>query len=114
MNASIPTYPQPPNTSPYDVAEHLRTPEEIAAYLDAWMEDADDTSGITRALGDIARAKSMNHEDLDTALNRESVCRALSDGGKPSFAAVLKAERGTGGEAARAGNVNSAAQKKDG
>ena len=47
-------------TSTYDVAEHLRTPEEMAAYLDAWLEEApDDVSGIARALGDIARAKGM-------------------------------------------------------
>ena len=48
-------------TSPYDVAEHLRTPEEMATYLDAWMEEApDDVSGIARAAGDIARAKIMS------------------------------------------------------
>jgi len=50
-------------TSPYDVAEHLRTPEEMAAYLDAWFEEApDDAAGIARALGDIARAKGMQSE----------------------------------------------------
>ena len=27
-------------TVPYDVAEQLRTPEEMAAYLDAWFEEA--------------------------------------------------------------------------
>lgn len=49
------------NASAYDVAEHLRTPEEMAAYLDAWLEEApDDASGIARALGDIARAKGMS------------------------------------------------------
>ena len=33
----------------YDVAEHLRTPEEMASYLDAWLEEApDDTAGIAR------------------------------------------------------------------
>jgi DNA-binding phage protein len=42
----------------YDVAEQLRTPEEMAAYLDAWLQEApDDTAGIARALGDIARAR---------------------------------------------------------
>ena len=47
---------------PYDVAEQLRTPEEMAAYLDAWLEVApDDASGIARALGDIALAKGMCH-----------------------------------------------------
>ena len=46
--------------TPYEVAEHLRTPEEMAAYLDAWLEEApDDTAGIAKALGNIARAKGM-------------------------------------------------------
>jgi probable addiction module antidote protein len=45
-------------TTPYDVAEQLRTPEEMAAYLDAWLEEAPgDTAGIARALGDIARTE---------------------------------------------------------
>ena len=47
-------------TSPYDVAEQLRTPEEMVAYLDAWLEDApDDANGIARALSDIARATQL-------------------------------------------------------
>ncbi|HWR77624.1 MAG TPA: hypothetical protein VN283_10505 [Thiobacillus sp.] len=47
-------------TVPYDVAEQLRTPEEMATYLSAWLEKApDDTAGIVRALGDIARSKDM-------------------------------------------------------
>jgi DNA-binding phage protein len=45
-------------TEAYDVAKYLRTPEEMALYLDAWFEDAlDDVAGITRALGDIARTQ---------------------------------------------------------
>ena len=48
-------------TSPYDVAEHLRTPEEMAAYLEASIEEADgDAAFVARALGDIARAKGMS------------------------------------------------------
>jgi DNA-binding phage protein len=44
-------------TTPYDVSEQLRTPEEMAAYLDAWLEEApDDAAGIARAIGDITRA----------------------------------------------------------
>ena len=47
--------------SPYDVAEHLRTPEEMAAFLEACMEEADgDAAFIAKALGDIARAKGMS------------------------------------------------------
>jgi probable addiction module antidote protein len=84
-------------TTPYDVAEHLRTPEEMAAYLDAWLEEApDDVSGIAKALGDIARAKGMTQVAMDAGLSRESLYRALSADGNPSFATVLKVARALG------------------
>jgi probable addiction module antidote protein len=84
-------------TTPYDVAEHLRTPEEMAAYLDAWLEEApDDAAGIAKALGDIARAKGMSQVAKDAGLSRESLYRALSAGGNPSFATVLKVARALG------------------
>ena len=70
-------------TSAYDMAEHLRTPEEMAAYLDAWLNEApDDVSGIARALGDIARAKGMSQVAKEAGLSRESLYLALSEGGK--------------------------------
>ena len=48
-------------TSPYDVAEHLRTPEEMASYLEASIKEADgDAAFVAKALGDIARAKGMS------------------------------------------------------
>ena len=84
-------------TTPYDVAEHLRTPEEMAAYLDAWLAEApDDASGIARALGDIARARGMTQVAKDAGLSRESLYRALSAEGNPSFATVLKVARALG------------------
>jgi len=44
-------------TTPYDVAEHLRTPAEMAAYLDAWFEEArDDTVGRAKALQSASQA----------------------------------------------------------
>ena len=84
-------------TIPYDVAEQLRTPEEIAAYLDAWLDEAsDDAPGIARALGDIARAKGMTQVAKDAGLSRESLYKALSADGNPSFATVLKVARALG------------------
>ena len=39
-------------TTKYDVAEHLRTPEEMAAYLEASIEEANGDAGfIAKALG---------------------------------------------------------------
>ncbi len=85
------------NTTPYDVAEHLRTPEEMAAYLDAWLDEApDDAAGIARALGDIARAKGMTQVAKDAGLSRESLYRALSAEGNPSFATILKVAKALG------------------
>jgi len=84
-------------TVAYDVAEQLRTPEEMAAYLDAWLDEApDDVAGITRALGDIARAKGMSQVARDAGLSRESLYKALSENGNPSFATVLKVARALG------------------
>jgi probable addiction module antidote protein len=88
---------KPTKTTPYDVAEHLRTPEEMAAYLDAWLEEApDDAAGIAKALGNIARAKGMTQVAKDAGLSRESLYRALSADGNPSFSTVLKVARALG------------------
>src|SRR5437764_7805961 len=84
-------------TTLYDVAEHLRTPAEMAAYLDAWLEQApDDAAGIARALGEIARAKGMTQVAKDAGLSRESLYRALGGDGNPSLATVLKVVRALG------------------
>ena len=78
-------------TSPYDVAEHLRTPEEMAAYLEASMEQADgDAAFIAKALGDIARAKGMSQVAFDAGLSRESLYKALSGDRNPSLDTVLR------------------------
>ena len=78
-------------TSPYDVAEHLRTPEEMAAYLEAAMEEAgDDAAFIAKALGDIARARGMSQVAGDAGLSRESLYKALSGDRNPSLDTVLK------------------------
>ena len=84
-------------TLAYDVAEQLRTPEEMAAYLDAWFTEApDDAAGIARALGDIARAKGMTQVARDAGLSRESLYKALSENGNPSFATSRKVARALG------------------
>lgn len=78
-------------TTRYDVAEHLRTPEEMAAYLEAFFEEANgDAAFIAKALGDIARAKGMTQVALDAGLSRESLYKALSGERSPGFDTILK------------------------
>ena len=78
-------------TTKYDVAEHLRTPEEMAAYLEACLEESNgDAAFVAKALGDIARAKGMTQVARDAGLSRESLYRALSGEHSPSFDTILK------------------------
>lgn len=84
-------------TRRYDVAEHLRTPEEMAAYLEACLEEADgDAAFVAKALGDIARAKGMAQVARDAGLSRESLYKALSGERSPGFDTVLKVIRALG------------------
>jgi probable addiction module antidote protein len=81
----------------YDVAKHLRTPEEMAAYLEAAIEDSDgDAAFIAMALGDIARAKGMAELSRETGLGRESLYKALSAEGNPQLSTVLKVAKALG------------------
>jgi probable addiction module antidote protein len=78
-------------TTPYDVAEHLRSPVEMAAFLEACMEEAHgDAAFIAKALGTIARAKGMSQVARDTGLSRESLYKALSGERSPGFDTILK------------------------
>ncbi len=78
-------------TTRYDVAEHLRTPEEMAAYLEACLDEAEgDAAFIAKALGDIARARGMTQVARDTGLSRESLYKALSGERSPDFNTILK------------------------
>lgn len=78
-------------TTKYDVAEHLRTTEEMAAYLEACFEEANgDVAFIAKALGDIARAKGMTQVARDAGLSRESLYKALSGERSPDFDTIIK------------------------
>ena len=77
--------------SRYDTADYLETQEDIAAYLDAVMEEGGaDPAYVTRALGVVARARNISKLARDTGMSREGIYKALSDEGNPSFATVAK------------------------
>ena len=76
-------------TTPWDPADHLKTDEDMAAYLEAALEESDPAL-VAAALGDIARAKGMTQVARDAGLGRESLYKALSPAGNPEFATILK------------------------
>ena len=81
----------------WDSAQHLKTDEDMAAYLEACLQEAgDDAAFIAKALGNIARAKGMTQLSKDTGLGRESLYKALSGEGNPSFATILKVTHALG------------------
>jgi len=78
-------------TTRYDVAEHLRTPEEMAACIEACFEEAHgDAAFIAKALGDIARAKGMSQVARNAGLSRQSLYRELSGERSPAFETIRK------------------------
>lgn len=84
-------------TLAYDVAEHLRTPEEMALYLDACIEESGgDAAFIAKALGDIARAQGMTKVAEGAGLSRESLYKSLSGEREPDFSTVLKVMKSLG------------------
>lgn len=76
-------------TQPFDVAHHLRAPEDAAAYLSAALEEKD-PAAFRRALGDVARAGRMSAVAEASGLGRESLYKALSQTGNPSLETVQR------------------------
>jgi probable addiction module antidote protein len=82
-------------TIPWDSAAYLKTAEDVANYLEAVFEDGDPAL-IAAALGDIARSKGMTKIARAAGVGRESLYKALSRGGNPELATVLKVMRALG------------------
>ncbi|MGE3476016.1 MAG: addiction module antidote protein [Rhodospirillaceae bacterium] len=82
-------------TRKWDAAENLQSKEDVAAYLDAVLEDGD-SELLKAALGDIARAKGMTEIAEATGLGRANLYKALSPEGNPEFSTVAKVLKALG------------------
>jgi probable addiction module antidote protein len=82
-------------TRRWDAAATLQTRDDIAAYLDAVLEDGDPDL-LKAALGDIARAKGMTEIARAAGLGRANLYKALSPDGNPEFTTVAKVLRALG------------------
>jgi len=80
-------------TSKWDLAATFRDSADMAHFLDAVLEEAaatGDYSLLPETIGAIARARGMTEIARETGLSRESLYKALSETGNPSFATVMK------------------------
>ena len=75
-------------TTPFDAAEYLDDERTIVAYLNEVLAEGDPSAAIA-ALGTVARARGMAKLARSTGLGRESLYKALSTDGNPSFKTVL-------------------------
>ena len=91
-------------TTKFDVQEHLKTPEDRAAYIEAALEDGD-VAFITHALGDVARAIGMSDVAREAGITREGLYKALGEKGDPRLSTLLGVMRALGIQlSARAAN----------
>lgn len=82
-------------TSKFDVADYLKTPQDMAAYLEASLEEGD-AAFVAKALGDIARAKGMTKVAKEAGLSRESLYKSLSGDRTPGFDTILRVLKALG------------------
>lgn len=72
----------------FDVAEHLDTPEVLAAYLSEVFADGDPAL-IAEALNAASRATGMAEVASKAGIGRESLYKALRPGSQPRLETIL-------------------------
>lgn len=83
--------------SAFDPADYLNSFEDVTAYLEAVIEEGDDDPAVlTQALGAIARSRNLSEIARQAGISREGLYKALSPGGNPTFATVVKVARAMG------------------
>ena len=75
----------------FDAADYIKSEEDARGLLSAAMdEDPGDGTVIRAALRQVARTQNMSALARDTGLNRGNLYSALSEGGNPTLATLLK------------------------
>lgn len=83
--------------APFDAANYLNTVDDVAAYLEAFIEEGDDDpTAIARALGSVARSRNFSLIARQAGMSREGLYKALSADGNPSLATIIKVSHALG------------------
>ena len=73
--------------SDYDSADYLQSPEDLAAYLNAILEE-NDSGLLAHALGVVARAQGMSQVAQSAGIEREALYKALRADAMPRFSTI--------------------------
>jgi probable addiction module antidote protein len=78
--------------TPYQIQNYLNTPEDRAAYLDAVVHDDGKYTPelLPVAIGDVIKAVGVAKVSEETGLNRESLYKAFSEKGNPTYSTLSK------------------------
>src|SRR5690348_10829961 len=74
-------------TTAFDSADYLYTAESIAAYLDAYLEDAT-PAPLGHALATVARYHGISYLARRSGVSRPGIYKALGEDGNPSFETI--------------------------
>lgn len=86
-------------TSPFDPADYINSPEDVAAFLQAAFNEAfeaNDPGFIAHALGIVARSKGMTQIADKAGRSREQLYKSLSLDGNPTLATTMSIMRELG------------------
>lgn len=73
----------------FDITEHLKSDEDIAAYLTMVIEE-NNPSELAHALGIVARARGMTEIAKASGIGREALYKTLRPGSAPRFDTVSR------------------------
>lgn len=81
----------------FDAADHLENLDDVAAFLEAALEDSvEDPSAVPHALGIIARSQNMSELARRVDMSRDGLYKALSADGNPTWSTIIKVTNALG------------------
>ncbi len=82
-------------TYPFDVADHLKTDDDIRGFLRE-MAKTGNTNDFIHALNTAARAKGMGKIAKEMGVSRTSLYKSLAEGSNPGFETINKVVQALG------------------
>jgi probable addiction module antidote protein len=74
-------------TTAFDSADYLNSPEAIAAYLESYLEDGTPEE-LRNALDTVARSRGVSDLSVRSGITRQGIYKALGQDGNPSFETI--------------------------